>query len=161
MERTYCRQKKGGKGGFTLVELVVVIAILGILAAVAIPAVVNIVGTAGRKAEETEASSLNKACYEYYTEILSGTVNSSQPHNSTQTGLPGPKAGKSVREAAALNASVINACEYASLDKLKTRIQDGDQSFGYDSSGQVKVSDNTTTPITADTKLKDFMPLPS
>ena len=147
----YNRNKKG----FTLVEIVVVIAILAILAAIATPLVYNILGAASQTADETEAASLDEACKQYHAEVLAGTVNSAEPHGSTQNGLPGPNSALSLRKTAADNATVINACEYAGLSKSKKRIEDGSDMFGY-VNGQIKISDATTTVITSTTKLKDI-----
>lgn len=143
------------KKGFTLVEIVVVIAILAILAAIATPLVYNILGAASQTADETEAASLDEACKQYHAEVLAGTVNSAEPHGSTQNGLPGPNGALSLRKIAADNATVVNACEYAGLTKSKQRIEDGAGMFGY-VNGQIKISDATTTVITSTTKLKDI-----
>ncbi len=150
------RMDRSSKKGFTLVELVVVIAILSILAVVAIPLVYNILSASSETADETEAATLNEACREYHAEVMAGTINSAEKKGSTQTGLPGPRGSLSLRQKAASNAKVINACEYAGLTKTKRRIEDGLNMFGYTSDGVVKISDATTTPITSTTTLGDI-----
>ena len=153
MKRTIKRSKKG----FTLVELVVVIAILGVLAVIAIPIVFNILGSSSETAERSDAAALNEACRDYYAAVSSGVVNSTSKGGSTQSPLPPPNAPSSQRKVAAGNATVINACEYAGLDKIKNQLNRGYDIYGYDSSGTIKRKDGTTTPINASTQLKDIM----
>lgn len=125
------------KKGFTLVELVVVIAILGILSAIAIPTVISMINSASEAAEEETAHSINEACRNYYTGVLSGIINSTNQGGSTQTLLPGARSTKTQREVAADKATVVNACEYAGLTDVVAKLNANDTSFGYTAAGEV------------------------
>ncbi len=129
---------KQSKKGFTLVELVVVIAILGILAAIAIPAVIGIISSANESQAKSDASSVNTACKNLYAEVVSGTINKSNPGSITTKGkadasedLPAANAAASTRKDVALNLSVQQALEYAGLTALANKVGD----FRYDPSG--------------------------
>ena len=74
---------KQSKKGFTLVELVVVIAILGILAAIAIPAVIGIINSANESQAKSDASVIDHACKDYYSEVVGGTLNAANPGKVT------------------------------------------------------------------------------
>ena len=122
---------KQSKKGFTLVELVVVIAILGILAAIAIPAVIGIISSANESQAKSDASSVNTACKNLYAEVVSGTINKSNPGSITTKGkadasedLPAANAAASTRKDVALNLSVQQALEYAGLTNLANKVGD-------------------------------------
>ncbi len=149
--------KRRSKKGFTLVELVVVIAILGILAAIAIPAIIGIVNSASDTATEQDAAMLNDACKQYHAGVMTGLINSADPCGSTQSNLPAPKSGVAARKLAADHATVLNACEYAGLDKIKSQLVAGNMTYGYTSSGTIAVKDKTNTVVTAKTQLGDFI----
>ncbi len=112
---------KQSKKGFTLVELVVVIAILAILAAIAIPAVIGIINSATTSSGQSNASSLNNACKEYYSGVVSGTINSKSKVNDatfappSSVSLPAPTASQTTRESAAKLSQVKDAQAYSGL----------------------------------------------
>ena len=136
--------KKKCKKGFTLVELVVVIAVLGIIAAIATPFVMNLIHDAAVTAEKSDASSLNQACREYYSAIISGVVNNVSTHNSTQGGLPDPNSGSFSKLTAARAATPIYACEYAGLHDIKSKIGAADSPYVYDADGNIFASYDRT-----------------
>ena len=125
---------KQSKKGFTLVELVVVIAILGILAAIAIPAVIGIINSANESQAKSDASVIDHACKDYYSEVVGGTLNASNPGKVTSDTLPAANASTSAKKTAALACTVQGALEYAGVSStLATKITD----FGYDADGNV------------------------
>ena len=127
---------KQSKKGFTLVELVVVIAILGILAAIAIPAVIGIINSANESQAKSDASVIDHACKDYYSEVVGGTLNSANPGKVTTDSkvLPAANASASAKKSAALNCTVQGALEYAGVSStLAGKITD----FGYDADGNV------------------------
>ena len=128
---------KQSKKGFTLVELVVVIAILGILAAIAIPAVIGIINSANESQAKADASVIDHACKDYYSEVVGGTLNSASNPGKVTTDskvLPAANASASAKKSAALNCTVQGALEYAGVSStLATKITD----FGYDADGNV------------------------
>ena len=133
---------KKKKKGFTLAELVVVIGILSIIAAIAIPGIITIINSASKSESENRADELNKACKEYYTLVISGSINSTNRGSSTQTTLPTAVASTSRRRVAAKSATVINACEYAEITSIKDDINSGSNSFVYDSDGTIYAAES-------------------
>lgn len=134
---------KKSKKGFTLVELVVVIAILAILAAIAIPSVISIINSASQSQEDTTASQMNNACKEYYAGVIGGRINSTDKGNSTQPDLPAKNSSISSKYKAATSATVQYALEYADLyPSLKNVLKAGDNTFVYDSKGNIYSATN-------------------
>ena len=105
---------KHSKKGFTLVELVVVIAILAILAAIAIPAVVSIINSANTSSGQSDASTLNNACKEFYAGVTSGSINDNNKGSITKS-LPSPTASTTARKSAADLLTVKDAQDYSGL----------------------------------------------
>ena len=105
---------KQSKKGFTLVELVVVIAILAILAAIAIPAVIGIINSATTSGGQSDASTLNNACKEFYAGVTSGTINNNNK-GDVSTSLPEPSASTTERKDAACDLTVADAQAYSGL----------------------------------------------
>ncbi len=105
------------KKAFTLVELVVVIAVLAILAAIAIPAVVSVINTANNAASETNASTLDKACKEFYNGVNAGNINQqSCAALSFKDSLPPLGASHTLKHKKALAVTPDMAQEYMGLD---------------------------------------------
>ena len=123
------------KSGFTLVELVVVIAILAILAAISIPLVVGLIDNATKTADVTSANEIDKACMEYKTGIIWGVINSENKAHSTQENLPPPNSNVARKVAAAKNATVKNALEFAGMSKEEQKVSNGN--FGYNDEGRI------------------------
>lgn len=123
---------KQSKKGFTLVELVVVIAILAILAAIAIPAVVNIINSANASSAKTDASSLDAACKEFYSGVVSGAVNIDT--NPSITRLPAANAASNAKKTAAKACHVEDAIEW---NGMSDKFSDADalKDFQYSTDG--------------------------
>lgn len=105
---------KQSKKGFTLVELVVVIAILAILAAIAIPAVIGIINSATTSGGQSDASTLNNACKEFYAGVTSGTINDNNKGGVGST-LPKPSDSTTTRKSIAKSLKVLDAQKYSGL----------------------------------------------
>lgn len=124
---------KQSKKGFTLVELVVVIAILAILAAIAIPAVIGIINSANTSSAQSDASTLDAACKNFYAGVVSGTINEGTKGSVTDT-LPASTAATSTKKSAAKNLAVKSAIEYNGI-KDKFGKNDDLKDFQYKTDG--------------------------
>ncbi len=126
---------KQSKKGFTLVELVVVIAILAILAAIAIPAVVNIINSANTASSQTNAANIDSACKNFYSGVVSGTVNAST--DSDISGLPDADAPANKKKSSAKEMDVEAALTWNGIiDQFKTAEgEDGLGDYQYSTDG--------------------------
>lgn len=125
---------KQSKKGFTLVELVVVIAILAILAAIAIPAVIGIINSANTSSAQSDASTLDAACKNFYAGVVSGTINKDTKGAVTATNLPASTASTSAKKSSAKVLTVLSAIEYNGL-KDKFGKDDDLKDFQYKTDG--------------------------
>lgn len=109
--------QKQSKKGFTLVELVVVIAIIALLAAIAIPAVISVLNEGSEAAGQTNASTVNDACYNFYTLIKTGKITnqSKYPDGKEITVAAAPNSSEKARNTAAKNATVEDALKYSGI----------------------------------------------
>lgn len=124
---------KQSKKGFTLVELVVVIAILAILAAIAIPAVIGIINSANTSSAQSDASTLDAACKNFYAGVVSGTINKDTKGSVTAT-LPASTASTSAKKSSAKALTVLSAIEYNGI-KDKFGKDDDLKDFQYKTDG--------------------------
>lgn len=128
---------KKSKKAFTLVELVIVVAILAILSAIAIPAVIGIINSASQSSDDTNASEIDAACKQYFTQVRVGQINQTNKGLSSQS-LPSADSGFLLKLNAAKNATVKNALEYAGLySQMSNKVGSGDNIFVYDSDGTI------------------------
>lgn len=114
--------KKLNKKGFTIIELVIVIAVIAILAGVLVPTFTGIVNKANESAALQQASTVNTAARAYAdngnTEGYYIVVNQSGKDYYFIV-----EDGNVVAKDAAVSASLI----YASLDTLKTDVEDDEK----------------------------------
>ncbi|MDD6488608.1 MAG: prepilin-type N-terminal cleavage/methylation domain-containing protein [Clostridia bacterium] len=110
--------QKQSKKGFTLVELVVVIAIIAIISAIAIPSVIFMVSAATDSSGKTNASSVSEACYNFYTLVKSGTIDSQSkyPDGSLVSVAAAPGSSATTRNIAAKNITVADALKYSGIN---------------------------------------------
>ena len=153
---------KQSKKGFTLVELVVVIAILAILAAIAIPAVIGIINSASESQGASDASTLNSACKTFYAGIQSGTINKASKDSSggdvtvkgSNANVPEKGASQTVRQDAANDAQVQDACAYSGLYTGKMGNSDPLKNFYVAKDGTIKFANKEAEIPDADKDLK-------
>ncbi len=129
---------KNEKKAFTLVELIVVIAILAILAAVAIPIVISIIHSSADSKGKEDTQTLTTACYEFYIDVISGTINSSNftPADGSTIKLPLVNDTSSNRQSGAKSATIADVLKYNELaetildDKLYVTQDNGNYKKG-------------------------------
>ena len=142
------------KKGFTLVELVVVIAVLAVLAAIAIPSVIGIINSANEAAAKTSAVDLDIACKDFYSGVVSGSINQSDHGAVSSSLLPTKSAAYSAKVSAARALTVNDAIKYAGISSTFPT-DDSLKDFQYSNiDGTVTWAGTSGTPSTGNSQMK-------